>query len=91
MQKGICAVIEEFIRVEEVHCHYILPKPMGGTDEFGTLVIVHEWIHILIHAKDKRTIERYLRVLKLNEKQLKKLNKLRKMCNLLKGRSWNSV
>ena len=55
---------------------------MGGTDEFENLVIVHEWIHILIHAKDKRTIERYLRVLKLNDKQLKKLNKLRKKCNL---------
>lgn len=82
MQKGTCAVIGEFIRAKEVHAHHVLPKSMGGTDEFENLVIVHEWIHILIHAKDKRTIERYLRVLKLNDKQLKKLNKLRKKCNL---------
>ncbi len=82
MQNGKCAVTGTFLRAEEVNCHHILPKTIGGTDEFNNLIVVHEWVHILIHSIDRTTIEKYLNLLKLNNKQLKKLNKLRKKCNL---------
>lgn len=49
----------------------------GGTDEFNNLVLIHEDIHKLIHAKRKETIERYLEILSLNAEQLRKTNRLR--------------
>ena len=53
-----------------------------GKDEFKNLVIVHKSIHKLIHATTEETIVRYMKELKLNGKQLEKLNKYRKSCNL---------
>ena len=41
------------------------------------LVIVSDVVHILIHARNERTIRKYLNVLKPDNKQLEKLNKLR--------------
>ncbi|KAJ65534.1 group II intron reverse transcriptase/maturase [Enterococcus faecalis] len=82
MQNGKCAVTGEFLTSEIAHGHHIVPKEQGGTDDYQNIVIVHEWIHKLIHAKTKQTIEEYFNVLQLNEKQLKKLNKYRKECNL---------
>ncbi|EPD1725697.1 HNH endonuclease [Enterococcus faecalis] len=82
MQNGKCAVTGEFLTSEITHGHHIVPKEQGGTDDYQNIVIVHEWIHKLIHAKTKQTIEEYFNVLQLNEKQLKKLNKYRKECNL---------
>ena len=82
MQRGKCAVTKQFLTADTVHCHHIIPKKYGGSDSFNNLIIVHEWIHILIHATRKETIRTYLNMLKLNEKSLERLNKLRKNCNL---------
>lgn len=82
MQRGKCAVTKQFLIVDTAHCHHIIPKEHGGDDSFDNLIIVHEWIHILIHATRKETIKMYLNLLKLNAKALGKLNKLRKNCNL---------
>lgn len=82
MQNGKCAITGWLLKAEEIHCHHVLPIFFGGTDEFRNLVIVHECVHKLIHASNKQTIEQYLRLLKLNGKQLEKLNIFRKMCNL---------
>lgn len=76
-------LIGEFLSAEEVHCHHKLPRHMGGTDEFSNLVIIHENVHRLIHATNERAIERYMNSLQLDGKQLKKLNQLRKVCNLV--------
>lgn len=83
MQNGKCAVTGLFLNAEQVHCHHIKPKAIGGTDEFKNLVIIHEIVHRLIHASDTNTIERYMKILQLNGKQLKKVNTYRKKCNLL--------
>jgi group II intron reverse transcriptase/maturase len=82
MQNGKCSVTGFFLEADTVHCHHILPKQLGGDDTFNNLVVVHVWIHRLIHATDKQTIDKYLKLLKLNKKQLEKLNKYRKKCNL---------
>lgn len=84
MQKGICAVTGEFLLVPEIHCHHVLPKSLGGTDDFGNLIIVHQWVHTLIHATRDQTVRRYMALLKLNGKQLEKLNRYREKCNLSK-------
>ena len=43
-------------------------------------MMVHEPIHRLIHMKNPEKIQVLLKVLKLNEKQLEKLNELREQC-----------
>jgi hypothetical protein len=40
-------------------------------------MIVREDVHILIHAKKQETIDKYLELLRLDPKQLSKLNKIR--------------
>ena len=78
MQKGKCSVLGIFLTTEVLHCHHIKPRALGGTDEFKNLTIVHKGIHVLIHATQIETIERYLRYFNLTGKQLDKLNKFRK-------------
>lgn len=85
-QWGKCAVTgQEFCCVEEIHCHHKIPKHMGGTDVYANLVLVLEPVHHLIHATNKATIQKYLNLLNLSEKQLEKVNVLRKQagCKVL--------
>lgn len=82
MQNGKCAVTGMPLLAHEVHCHHILPISLGGSDKFNNLTVIHKDVHKLIHAKDKQTIAKYLRLLNLNGKQIEKLNKYREKCNL---------
>ena len=82
-QKGRCSVTgKEFLCQEEIHCHHKTPKAKGGKDGYNNLVLVLEDVHRLIHAKQKSTIEFYLDLLKLDNKQLDKLNQLRELADL---------
>lgn len=81
-QRGRCAVSQLFLLAREIHCHHIIPVSQGGTDKFNNLIIVHEDIHRLIHATKRETIRKLLDKFNLNKKQMAKLNKLRKKCNL---------
>jgi hypothetical protein len=81
-QKGKCAVMGTVLEVNQVDCHHKLPIKYGGDDSYKNLIIVSDAIHILIHAVNKRTIQKYLNVLKLNKKQLDKLNKLREQAQM---------
>lgn len=77
-QWGKCAVTGwEFRSVHDIHCHHILMRQNGGNDKYDNLVLVYEPIHKLIHAKNRETINKYMTILNLNTKQLKKLNELR--------------
>jgi group II intron reverse transcriptase/maturase len=82
MQNGKCAVTGIFLRAKDSHCHHVIPRSAGGTDKFDNLVVVHKWIHYLIHATSEKTIAEYLQLLQLTEKQLKRLNTYRRKCNL---------
>lgn len=83
MQKGLCAVTGTFLKAEEVHCHHKVPKYLGGKDSFDNLVVVHKWVHVLIHAVSKDTINNYLKILQLNGNQLEKMKYYRELCNLV--------
>ncbi len=76
-QKGKCAVTGNELQIGKMHCHHIKPKYLGGDDKYKNLIFLEENVHILLHSKNKNTILNYLEKLKLNEKQLEKLNKLR--------------
>ena len=78
-QYGKCAVTGRKLERKEIHCHHKLPKYFGGTDEYKNLVIVSEDVHRLIHATNPETIRKYLDKLKLDAKQLKKLEKFRSL------------
>jgi len=79
-QWGKCAVTgKDFMTTRDIHCHHKIPKSMGGTDKYQNLMLVLHPVHILIHATDEQTICQYLELLKLDDKQLTKVNDLRKM------------
>jgi len=78
-QLGRCAVLKTFLEYDDIHCHHIVPKHSGGTDEYTNLVIVHETIHTLIHATSSETIRKCIAALGgLNKDALAKVNYYRK-------------
>ena len=77
-QNGKCAVTGRILEYEEIHCHHVVPRGMGGTDEYSNLVIVHQDIHKLIHSTNEDLIRKLKAKLKLNAVALRKLNKYRK-------------
>jgi len=77
-QLGKCAVTGEYLEIGRMHCHHKLPTHLGGTDEYQNLIFVTDEVHRLIHATNSDTISKYLKILTLDTKQLKKLNSLRK-------------
>lgn len=82
-QWGKCAITgREFETTAEIHCHHKIPRELGGKDEYSNLVLVHENVHRLIHAKTEATMQKYLAKLNLTQKQLNKVNKLREMAKL---------
>ena len=82
MQKGLCTVTKLPLIANLVHCHHILPKSLGGNDKFDNLTIVHKDIHILIHATNSKTINKYVEMYSLNNNQVKVINALRAKCKL---------
>jgi len=81
-QFGKCAVTGVKLEIGDIHCHHKLPKHLGGTDEYKNLVIVCGDIHRLIHATNPEKIREYCDKVKLDAKQLKKLNKLRSLAKV---------
>ncbi|OLS34469.1 HNH endonuclease signature motif containing protein [Bacillus sp. MRMR6] len=82
MQKGKCAITQQFLRADDMHCHHKLPKFLGGNDAFDNLVIIDPFVHKLIHATKIETIMKYLQILHLDGKQMKKVTQFRKVCKL---------
>ena len=76
-QKGKCAVSGMALELN-MQVHHIEPVYKGGTDAYDNLIIVSHEIHKLIHATKPETINKYLSMMKLDNKAMKKLNKLRK-------------
>lgn len=90
-QYGKCAVTGRKLEIKEIHCHHKLPKYLGGTDEYKNLVIISEDVHRLIHATSPETIRKYLEKLKLDPKQLKKLEKLRSLAKVESCLKYNAI
>ena len=78
-QYGKCAILGEVLEIDDIHCHHKVPKKIGGKDNYQNLIIIHKDVHRLIHATKQETISKYLSLLKLNKRQISKVNKLRKM------------
>lgn len=82
-QQGKCAITgKTFQCSEDIHCHHIYPKSLGGKDTYGNLVLVLPQVHRMIHATDINLVARYKDLLKLSESQMNKLNKYREKANM---------
>jgi hypothetical protein len=79
-QYGKCAVTGIELGLNDWHCHHKTPYHITKDDSYGNLTILHKSVHLLIHLRDQEKIQVLLNSLKLNEKQLIKVNKLRKQC-----------
>ena len=81
-QKGKCKICGQEIELEEIYCHHIIPKELGGTDEYKNLIIVHTDIHKAIHSTDENEVTKIISNFSLNISQIEKLNKFRKKLQL---------
>ena len=81
-QKGKCRICGQELELEEIYCHHIILKELGGTDEYKNLIIVHIDIHKLIHSTDTNEITRLILKFNLDTTQIKKLNEFRKKLQL---------
>lgn len=76
-QCGKCYVTGRHLKFDEVHCHHIRPLKYEKNDSYENLIIVHKYIHVLIHATKDETIKQYLQLVGKENINIKKLNKLR--------------
>jgi RNA-directed DNA polymerase len=77
---GKCSITGIELGLDDWHCHHKTPYHLTKDDSYGNLMIMHESIHRLIHMRNQDNIQVLLKLLKLNEKQLNEVNKLRKQC-----------
>ena len=76
-QNGKCGVMGEPLAIGNMECHHKKPKELGGTDVYKNLVWLRTEVHKLVHATQPDTINKYLAILNLDQKALKKVNSLR--------------
>jgi len=76
-QNGKCGITNEPLTIGNMECHHKKPKELGGTDEYKNLVWLRKDVHKLIHAIKPEVVDKYLYILNLDEKGLKKVNSLR--------------
>lgn len=80
-QKWKCAISGvSFETLDDIHCHHIIPKSQGGTDEYNNLVLIFPDMHKLIHATQIETIQNIINKYKLKTAQINKINHYRSFC-----------
>lgn len=77
-QRGRCRVTKEFLELADIYCHRIIPKKLGGKDNFQNLVIIHRNIHQLIHENDKARATLLVMEMRITGTQLEIINQFRK-------------
>lgn len=78
-QKGRCGVSGLRLEPWDMHCHHKIPWYKSHNDNYNNLTILHPTIHKLVHAKSEKIIYKLLKEIPLNNEQMIKLNKLRKL------------
>jgi len=78
-QQGKCYITGLDLEIGNMECHHKKQKYDGGTDEYKNLVWVSGQAHKLIHCTKLETINKYLGLLSLDEKGVKRVNSLRKL------------
>ena len=83
-QKGNCAITQKPLYLHNMQCHHIIARKGGRSEDnrYKNLVILSTEAHRLITATREDTIRKYLDIIRPDEKQLGKINKLRKLAEL---------
>lgn len=81
-QKGKCAISGENLTIENIYCHHKVPKHCKGGDDYKNLILVTVAVHKLIHDHNNTNVERNIKALNFESKQIKKLENLRKLANV---------
>lgn len=81
-QNGFCSITGNKLTLDEMICYNIIPLEKGGTDRFKNLIYICADIYHSISEKDIRKYKEIITNLKLNDKQLARVEKLR---NLTEG------
>ena len=79
-QYGKCAITGIELGESDWHCHHKEPYHLSKDDRYSNLIVLHKSVHRLIHLKDASKIKLALDALKLNNKQMEKVNLLRRQC-----------
>ncbi|WP_462406965.1 group II intron reverse transcriptase/maturase [Gracilibacillus sp. Marseille-QA3620] len=81
-QNGKCAITKKELDIGEIHCHHKIPKKLGGDDKYHNLIIIRDKVHKLVHATKSEVVIQLMKELELTKEQVKKVNTLRRKCNL---------
>lgn len=81
-QYGKCAITGKHWGIDEMTCYNKIPLKLGGTDYFKNLIYISEIVKDFIREKDINKQEILQNLLNLNEKQLAKVEKLRKLAEI---------
>ncbi|HHW36720.1 MAG TPA: HNH endonuclease [Bacillales bacterium] len=76
-QNGKCAITKCELEIGQMEAHHKVPRSLCGTDKYDNLLFVTTEVHKLIHATNVETIQYYQQKLGLEEKAIRKVNKLR--------------
>ena len=76
-QLGKCYVTDEELTVGNMEVHHIVPRSQGGNDHYNNLVYITKDAHKLIHATQPETINKYLKLISINENTVKYINDCR--------------
>ncbi|BDP92854.1 group II intron reverse transcriptase/maturase [Enterococcus faecium] len=80
-QRGRCQITKEILEMDDIYCHRITPKHLGGKDNYQNLAIIHRKIHPLIHEQDIKSATVLMEKLKITITQLEIINRFRKKAN----------
>jgi Retron-type reverse transcriptase len=78
-QQGKCYITGLDLEIGNMECHHKKQKSDGGTDAYQNLVWLCSEAHKLIHSTKLETINKYLGLLSLDKRGLKRVNSLRKL------------
>lgn len=78
-QQGKCFITGGQLEIHDMECHHKIQQCDGGTDEYKNLVWISHNVHKLIHCTEQNTIDKYIKLIKITEKGLEKVNSLRKL------------
>ncbi|KIN21728.1 group II intron reverse transcriptase/maturase [Lactiplantibacillus plantarum] len=83
MQRGNCKILKIPLELNEISCHRIVPKALGGSDKYNNLVILHLNIHKLIHITSAITAKKIALKMKLSVDQIDAINNYRMKLKLM--------
>ena len=74
--RGVSYISGEKVLVEEYHCHHILPKSRGGTDDWHNLCVLSEVEHRILHSNSYNLLLKQAKSTKYRNRILELISKV---------------